>query len=112
VLPGPEEASPPIKQKYTTIERNHTANPNFQNFATFPLSALFFFIVITQRPKCFIISAIWQHCFCQGGMDFVKSNSCPTLHATTNLCMFEHFNFFMSDPKQTYKKCLTKQQSF
>jgi hypothetical protein len=84
VLPGPEEASLLIQQKYTTISQNHTANPNFQNSATFLLLAPFFFIV-TDNPKqnCFVISAIWQHCFCQGGIDFVKSNSCRTVHATT-----------------------------
>jgi hypothetical protein len=30
LLPGPEEASPPIQQKYTAIYRNQTANLNFK----------------------------------------------------------------------------------
>jgi hypothetical protein len=52
VLPGPEEASPPIQHKYTgtAILRNHTANSNFQNSAIFPLLVSFFFI-ITDKTK-------------------------------------------------------------
>jgi hypothetical protein len=51
VLPGPEEASPPIQQKYTAILQNHTAKLNFQNSATFPLLASFFFIVTYYNTK-------------------------------------------------------------
>jgi hypothetical protein len=50
VWPGPKEASPPIQQKYTAIKQNHTAYSNFQNSATFPLLASFFFIV-TDNTK-------------------------------------------------------------
>jgi hypothetical protein len=45
VLLGPEEASPPIQQKYTAILRNNTPKLKFQNSASFPLFASFFFIV-------------------------------------------------------------------
>jgi hypothetical protein len=50
VLPGPEETSPPIQQKYTAILRNHTTKLNFQISAAFLLLALFFFIV-TDNTK-------------------------------------------------------------
>jgi hypothetical protein len=50
VLPGPEEASPPIQKKYTAIWQNYTAKLNFQKSATFPLLGSFFFIV-TDNTK-------------------------------------------------------------
>jgi hypothetical protein len=50
VLPGPEEASPLIQQKYTAILQYHTAKLKFQNSATFPLLASVFFIV-TDKTK-------------------------------------------------------------
>jgi hypothetical protein len=49
VLLGPEEASPPIQQKYTAILWNHAANSKFDNSATFPLLATFFFIVTNNK---------------------------------------------------------------
>jgi hypothetical protein len=55
------------------------ANSNFQNSATFPLLALFFFIV-TDNTKT---QLFYKHCFCQGGMDFVKSDSSPTVHTNS-----------------------------
>jgi hypothetical protein len=42
VLPGPEEASPPIEQKNTAIWRNHTANSNFQKFRYFSATPVVF----------------------------------------------------------------------
>jgi hypothetical protein len=50
VLPGPQKASLLIQQKYTNMKQNRTANPNFQNSATFLLLAPFFFIV-TDNTK-------------------------------------------------------------
>jgi hypothetical protein len=50
VLPGPEEASPPIQQKYTAFWQNHIANSNFKKFRYFPLLGSFFFIV-TDNTK-------------------------------------------------------------
>jgi hypothetical protein len=40
-------------------------------------------LLITQRHTCFIISAIWQDCFFQGGMDFMKSYSSLTVHTNS-----------------------------
>jgi hypothetical protein len=51
VLPGPEEATPPIQQKYTAILQNHNAISKFQNSATFQLLASFFFIVTENTKK-------------------------------------------------------------
>jgi hypothetical protein len=89
VLPGPEVASLLIQQKYTNIKQNHTANPNFQNSATFLLLAPFYCIE-TDNTKTKLFYN-WQHCFCQGGIDFVKSNSCRTVHATTGHCTVSTF---------------------
>jgi hypothetical protein len=55
VLPGPEEASPPIQQNYTAILQNYTANSNFHNSATFLLLPSIFFIVTdnTKTQLCY-----------------------------------------------------------
>jgi hypothetical protein len=52
VLPGHEEASPPIQQKYTTIWRNHTTNSNFQKFRYFSTS-LFFIVTDNTKTQLF-----------------------------------------------------------
>jgi hypothetical protein len=84
VLPGPEEASPPIQQNIPLFSEITLLIQIFKipllcrclrRFSSLQL--------ITQRHNCFIISAIWQHCCCQGGMDFVKSNSSPTVHTNS-----------------------------
>jgi hypothetical protein len=50
VLPGPDEATLQIQQKYTAILQNHITNPNFQNSATFRLLAPFF-LIVTDNTK-------------------------------------------------------------
>jgi hypothetical protein len=73
VLPGPEEASPPIQQKYTAILQNHTAKSNFQNSATFPLLASFFFIVTDNtKTQLFYNFGYLATLLLSGGYGFCK----------------------------------------
>jgi hypothetical protein len=73
VLPGAEEASPPIQQKYIAIWRNHTANSNFQKSATFLLLALFFVIVTDNtKPQLFYNFRYLATLLLSGGYGFRK----------------------------------------